>query len=253
MEWIDDAIVLSARRQGESSAVASVLTRAHGRHAGLVRSATRRNRGLLEPGNGVSARWRGRLAEHLGTLTCELTRAVAARLLGEPDRLAGLVSACAITETALPEREPCPALFAALEVMITRLIDSNDWTSDYVLWELHVLKELGFGLDLSRCAATGRNDPLAFVSPRSGRGVSLSAGEPYRERLLRLPAFLAGNATAATPADIAHGLALTGYFLARCVYGPQGRELPAARRRLGERFGRNGILFTSPHQAMRER
>lgn len=238
MEWTDDAIVLSARRHGESSAIVSLLTCEHGRHGGLVRGVARQNRGLLEPGNHVRARWRGRLSEHLGTFTCEPAGFVSARFLADADRLAALVSACTTADTALPEREPCPALFAALQALIEQLALDAEWPAAYVRWELDVLAGLGFGLDLTRCAATGRNDQLAFVSPKSGRAVSLSAGEPYRERLLRLPPFLIERSTngSATPADIIDGLALTGYFLARHVYGPQERDLPAARQRLAARL-----------------
>lgn len=241
MQWSDDGIVLSARRHGEASAVVSLLTRERGRHAGLVRGAVRGNQGLLEPGNAVRAVWRGRLAEHLGTLTCELTMAHAARLLDGPSRLAALVASCAIVETALPEREPCPEVFAALLELLEHLAGADDWARVYVLWELHLLGALGYGLDLTRCAATGRNDQLAFVSPRSGRAVSLSAGEPYRDRLLPLPRFLTADGEAIAPRDVADGLALTGYFLARHVYAPQSRELPAARRRLITRLGREQV------------
>lgn len=238
MEWIDDAIVLSARRHGENSAVVALLTRQHGRHTGLARGAAGRHRGIYEPGNVVRALWRGRLSEHLGTLACELTVAVAARLLDSRGRLAALTAACAVADSALPDRMPCPSLHAALEALLTQLRMGRPWTRAYVVWELKLLAELGFGLDLSRCAATGRTDHLVYVSPRSGRAVSSSAGEPYRDRLLRLPAFLITPSSPVAANEISDGLALTGYFLARHVYGPPRHQLPPARLRLAERLAR---------------
>lgn len=240
MEWIDDAIVLSARRHGETSAVIALLTRERGRHSGLARGAAGRHRGVFEPGNAVRALWRGRLSEHLGTLTCELTLAVAARLLNDRDRLAGLTAACAVADSALPDHMPCPQLHGALDSLITQLLSDHPWAHAYVAWELTLLAELGFGLDLSRCAATGTTEDLVYVSPRSGRAVSQAAGAPYHARLLRLPPFLTMLSAPLTADDIADGLALTGYFLEQHVYGTSGRELPPARLRLVERLKRNG-------------
>ncbi|MDP6788129.1 MAG: DNA repair protein RecO [Rhodospirillales bacterium] len=239
MEWNDEGIVLSARRHGESAAIVTLLTPAHGRHAGLVRGgAGRRQRGVLQPGNRVAARWRARLSEHLGTLTCELTEALVAPLLGDPLRLAGLSAACALADWALPEREPHAVIHDGL-VHLIKALSGDDWPPLYVTWEMDLLRELGFGLDLESCAATGRTDTLAFVSPRTGRAVSLSAGEPYRDRLLVLPPFLTGAAVAATPRDIVDGLTLSAHFLERHVLAAAGRRLPAARLRLADRVAAN--------------
>ncbi|MFQ5765775.1 MAG: DNA repair protein RecO, partial [Rhodospirillales bacterium] len=169
MDWTDDGIVLSARKHGETSAIVTLLTRAHGRHLGLVRGgAGKRARGMLQPGNRVQARWRARLPEHLGTFTCELTEAFAAASLRDRLKLAGLSAACAMADAALPEREPHAAVFEGLLALLSVLQD-EDWPSAYVKWEMGLLGELGFGLDLSACAATGTNDQLAYVSPKSGR------------------------------------------------------------------------------------
>ena len=238
MEWSDDAIVLSAHRHGESSAVVSVLTRQHGRCAGLVRGgAGPRQRAVLAAGNTVRARWRGRLAEHLGTLACEPLNATGASLLDDADRLAALVSACALLDAAVPEREPHSALYEDLAALIETLAAGGAWQAAYVLWELSLLSALGFGLDLRGCAGGG-NDRLAYVSPRTGHAVSLSAGEPYRDRLLPLPAFLVDPAAAAGAPDIAAALRLTGHFFERCVYGDARGGTPPARRRLSERLER---------------
>jgi len=236
MEWHDDAIVLSARRHGETSAIATVLTRDHGRHAGLVRGGSgKRARGVLQAGNRVRASWRGRLAEHLGTMTVEPIEATGAVLLGDADRLAALSAACAVAETALLEHEPVPALYDGLCVLLQTLAEgTSSWPSVYVKWELGLLETLGFSLDLSTCAATGVLDDLIYVSPKSGRAVSSDAGAPYHNVLLPLPRFLGEQGTTGNAAEISAGLRLTGYFLGRHVYADR-IPMPSARARLAER------------------
>jgi len=247
VHWTDEAFVLSIRKHGETSVIAQLLTLEHGRHAGLVRGGGGiRARGVLQPGNRVTARWGARLSEHLGTFTCELVDSNAAVLLADPDRLAVLSAACAVAEAALAEREPHARVYRGLAALIDVLKAAGGsgrngadpcppWGEAYVRWELGLLGELGYGVDLSACAATGRNDGLAFVSPKSGRAVSLSAGEPYRAKLLPLPPFLVGGGPPGV-ADVADGLLLTGYFLDKHVFAPYQRRLPAARWRLAERF-----------------
>jgi DNA repair protein RecO (recombination protein O) len=232
MEWSDQGIVLSARPHGEGGAVATLLAREHGRCAGLVMGGrSTRQRGNLEPGSLLAVRWRGRLPEHLGHFTVEPLHGYAAAFLDEPLKLAALSSACALVEAALPEREPHPALFDGL-LALFGLLDTPAWAEAYVRWEVGFLTETGFGLDLDRCAVTGTNDYLAFVSPRTGRAVSASAGEPYRDRLLPLPGFLIGLGGGG-PTEVGQGLDLTGHFLERHVLnGP----LPPARLRLRERY-----------------
>jgi len=240
IEWSDEGIVLSARRHGESAAIVSLLTRGHGRHVGLVRGgAGRRARGLYEPGNRVTAAWRARLAEHLGHYACELAESRVARVLDDAARLAGLAAATALVDAALPEREPHGRLFDSLDALILGLCDEAaavDWRTAYVRFELDLLADLGFGLDLSRCAATGTTADLAYVSPKTGRAVSLSAGEPYRDRLLPLPRFLSQASLPAAAADLLAGLHLTGVFLEQYAFAHRppgaGGPLPAARDRL---------------------
>ncbi len=239
MKWEDEAIVLAARPHGETAAVVQLLTRAHGRHAGLVRGGqSARLRGIYQSGNRVSATWSGRLAEHLGSLECEMECSYMARVLDDSDRLAALSAATAVCEGAMPEREPHPACFEGLLALLEAL-EGDHWAEVYVRWELAFLAELGFGLDLSRCAAGVENDQLAYVSPRSGRAVSLSAGAPYREKLLPLPGFLVGRGEGGNAA-VAEGLALTGFFLERHLFHPHDKPLPAARLRLEQRFAPDG-------------
>ncbi|MBC8268204.1 MAG: DNA repair protein RecO [Rhodospirillaceae bacterium] len=240
MEWSDQAIVLSARKHGETSAIVTLMTNTYGVHAGLVRGgAGKRKRGDLQPGNRVEAHWRGRLAEHLGSYVCEVHEAHAALLMDEPDALACLSAALATCESALPEREPHPSIFAGLGILLASL-EGEDWPSVYVKWELGLLGELGFGLDFSCCASTGVTENLIYVSPKSGRAVSAEAGKIYKNKMLKLPPFLLREGVSGEPGEIVDGLVLTGYFLERHVFGHlRSKSLPAARHRLLERLRRN--------------
>jgi DNA repair protein RecO (recombination protein O) len=239
MEWTDDAFVLDARRHGESASIVTLLTPGYGRHAGLVHGGSGgRARGLYQPGNRLRVTWRGRLAEQLGHYSAELMQPHAATLLDDPLRLAGLQSACAIAESALPDREPHPAVFAGFEALLLAM-PSDFWTTIYVKLEVGLLQELGFGLDLTCCALTGATQDLAFVSPRTGRAVSRDASAPYAGKLLALPPFLApgGVAQDASLQDVLEGLRLTAHFLERHVLFPHHRPLPAARTRFIDRLG----------------
>lgn len=235
MEWRDDGIVLSAKPYGETGTITVLMTREHGRHAGLVRG--QKVRAQLQPGTFVSAHWRARLAEHLGTFTLETAASAAALLIDDPLRLAALASACALVEQAAPERSAYPNIFAGLTSLLD-LLPGDHWDAAYVQWEIGLLRALGFGLDLERCAATGSNDHLAFVSPRTGRAVSRSAAEPYADRLLPLPGFLIGQGRA-DPPSVADGLALTGYFIERNLFGQSHHPVPPARLRYVERYRRH--------------
>jgi DNA repair protein RecO (recombination protein O) len=187
MNWSDEGIVLSARKHGESAAIVTLLTRLNGRYSGLVHGgAGSRARGIYQTGNLVSADWRARLSEHLGSLTCELLRPHAAGLLNERLPLMALISASALVERLLPEREPHPETFDRFCALVESLGDGPDWLARYVHWELALLTDLGYGLDLSQCAATGAIVDLIYVSPRTGCAVSATAGEPYLDKLLKL-------------------------------------------------------------------
>jgi DNA repair protein RecO (recombination protein O) len=236
MDWRDRGIVLSARPHGENAVVATLLTENHGRHAGLVRGGlSSKSRGIYEPGNLVTAEWRARLSEHLGSFKCELISSYASSVLDSPLRLAGLSAMCALAEKVLPEREPHLAAFDSA-ITLLEAIDLEAWPSLYVRWEAGLLGELGFGLDLTECAATGLAEELIFVSPKSGRAVSRDAGAPYRDKLLTLPAFLkSGEPTEDVDAVLA-GLKLTGYFVERHVLEPHNMKLPAARTRFIDRL-----------------
>jgi DNA repair protein RecO (recombination protein O) len=232
MQWTDEGFVLGARRHGETSAIVSVFSRAQGRHAGLVRGGMgRRLRPVLQVGNRVTATWRARLNDQLGSFAIELVAAEAARLLDRADRLAALAAAAAVADACLPERHPYARAYDAFAALMERLGAEVAWAPAFVRWELALLADLGFGLDLSACAVTGRNDGLAFVSPRTGRAVTAEAAAPYRDRLLALPGFLLG----AGPEDdqaVRDGLRLTASFLERHALAAAGRRMPEVRIRL---------------------
>lgn len=225
MEWRDEGVILSVRRHGETSAIAEILTAQHGRAMGLVRGGrSKQQRPVLQAGNVVQCVWRARLEEQLGTFTLEPLDLRAGAIMEEPFRLAGLATLTGLAQL-LPEREPHPRVYDALRVVLDAIDHDDLWPALLVRWELGLLDELGFGLDLSKCAATGTRENLAYVSPRSGKAVSGAAGEPFRDRLFRLPPFLAG-AGEASPSDVIDGLKLAAYFLERHVFEPRGARLP---------------------------
>jgi DNA repair protein RecO (recombination protein O) len=228
MDWADEGIVIGVRRHGEANAVVELMTRERGRHLGMVRGgAGTRMRPLLQPGNSVQAVWRARLDQHLGLYAVEGLTLRAARLIGQAHALYALTHVTGLARL-LPERDPHPGLFEALAVVLDGLDDASVAAALVVRFELEVLKELGFGLDLSQCAASGETGDLAYVSPKTGRAVSRTAGEPWRDRLLPLPAFLIGGAAPDNDA-VADAFRVTGHFLQRDVYGPRGLAVPDAR------------------------
>jgi len=225
MEWTDQGIVLGLRRHGESSAIAELLTRGHGRHFGLVRGgAGPRLRPVLQPGNTVHAVWRARLDEHLGTYQIEVTRTRSATVLADPHAVYGVTHLASLARL-LPERAPHEDLYEMLERTLDDFADAGEAAVHLVRFEMAMLTELGFGLDLSSCAATGATTDLIYVSPKSGSAVSRQAGEPWQSRLLRLPPFLRdaeGGDGGWTDQDLLDGFELTGRFLLRHVLEPRG-------------------------------
>jgi DNA repair protein RecO (recombination protein O) len=232
MEWTDDAFVLGSRRHGETSVILEAMTREHGRHLGLVRGGrSREKRPVLQAGNAVRLVWRGRIEEHLGNFDVEAVTLHAGRILSSKLALFALTHVAALARL-LPERDPHPAVHSALEHLLENIGDVELAPAMVARFELEMLAELGFGLDLSACAATGENVDLAYVSPRSGRAVSRTAGAPYADRLLPLPPFLRERSPAPTGAEIIEAYRLTGYFLQRDVLGPRGVEMPQGRQAL---------------------
>ncbi len=237
--WRDQAIVLGARSHGENGAVLSVLTEHNGRHAGYVRGArSSKMRGILERGNLLSVDWNARVSDNLGSYNIEPISNLAANVLDDPLRLSALVAACRICDEALPEREGHAGLFHGMLAMLEAL-ESEGWAIVYVMWEVALLRELGFSLDLSRCAGGGDDTDLAYVSPKTGKAVSAAEGEPYKDRLLPLPDFLNTHKDGGgDTADILKGLKLTGYFFEHWVFAHHTRGIPEDRLRFQERFAK---------------
>jgi DNA repair protein RecO (recombination protein O) len=233
MHWSDEGVVLSVRPHGEAGAVLELFTRQHGRHLGLVHGGrSRKLRPILQIGNHLDAAWKARLADHLGHFTLELRNSYAAQVMEDAAALAAMTSMAELARL-LPERDPHPNLFEVTLFVLGFLDDRAVWPALVVRWELALLDELGYGLDLSSCAATGKTADLVYVSPKSGRAVSAQAGEPYKDRLLALPSFLrAGAAGGVTADDLGAGFALTGLFLEARVLRSREMELPEARGRL---------------------
>lgn len=237
MDWQDDAYVLSARAHGETGAIVDLLTLKHGRHAAHVAGGvSRKMKPVLQPGSRVIASYRARTPEQLGSATLEPVGQGASALFDDPMALSGLAAAAAVAAGALPEREPHPGAFLALEALAAILTVPEVWPAVFVRFEAGLLQDLGFGLDLSRCAATGSMDDLLYVSPRTGRAVSRSAGAPYQDRLFRLPPFLLSAQGGLGEGDVGLGLDITGHFLEQFVFGPMNRPLPPARLWLIDRL-----------------
>jgi DNA repair protein RecO (recombination protein O) len=233
MEWTDEGIVLGVRRHGEANAILEVLTKEHGRHLGLTRGgAGSRLRPVLQPGNSVRVTWRARLDEHLGNYTVEALRLRAAGFLNAAYAVYGVTHLAGLCRL-LPERDPHLLAHDMLEAILDHLEEPVLAAALTARFELQMLSELGFGLELDQCAATGLRTDLVYVSPKSGRAVSQEAGAPWRDRLLALPSFLREDVSMSMPgaADIADALDLTGYFLLNRVLEPRALAMPDARER----------------------
>jgi len=227
MEWQDEGLVIGARKHGETSVILELMTRAHGRHLGVVRGGrSKAMRPVLQPGNLVAATWRARLEDHMGAYAVEPLASRAARYLDRGAALHGVATLAALLRL-LPERDPHGELFEAADA-IASVLGSADAAPMMARFELALLGALGFGLDLESCALTGTRDDLAYVSPKSGRAVNRAAAAPWREKLLPFPRFLQEEGAAASAQEVAEAFRLTGFFLARDVFAPRGATMPAS-------------------------
>lgn len=241
MEWRDQGILLSSRRHGESSAIIELFTPAHGRHLGVVRGgSSRKTAPILQPGSQLDATWRARLEDHLGAYTVEPIRSRAAGLMSDRFALAGMNAVLALLSFTLPEREVHAPLYHRSLALLDMLDTPEHWALAYLHWELALLEELGFGLDLSGCAVTGATEGLAYVSPKSGRAVTEAGAGTWKDKLLPLPACLL-DVREATPIELSQGLEVTGHFLRTQVAPALGdRPIPPARARLLDLIARTG-------------
>ncbi|RZJ43713.1 MAG: DNA repair protein RecO [Brevundimonas sp.] len=243
MEFAEEAFVLSARAHGDTGAVVDLLTETNGRRAAYVAGgASRKMRPFLQPGARVSVELRARTSDHLGSAKLEPMGEGPSALFDDPLALTGLAAAAAVAQGALPEREAHPGAFLAFEAMMGAFAIPAIWPAIFVRFEAGLLDDLGFGLDLSRCAVTGGMDDLIWVSPRTGRAVSREAGAPYADKLLALPPFMLGAQAGLGEGDIRAGLDLTGHFLEQFVFHPQNRPLPPARVWMLDKLAEAGRL-----------
>jgi DNA repair protein RecO (recombination protein O) len=237
LEWQDSGIILSVRGHGDTGGIVSILTKDHGRAMGYVYGATStKMRGVLEPGNLVSIDWKAKSNDQLGTFTLELEKSIAADVMDDAAKLTAMQSACVLADKTMPEREKHTGMYEGTKALMASFA-TDIWAPTYIYWEMGLLRELGFGLDLSKCAATGSVDNLIYVSPKSGCAVSAAAGEIYKEKLLALPPFLRGEG-GFEESDILNGLKLTGHFLLHRVFSQSNSNLPESRLRLEEKFSR---------------
>ncbi|MBE1285913.1 MAG: DNA repair protein RecO [Rhodobacteraceae bacterium] len=239
MEWRDHGILLTTRRHGETGAIIDVLTQDHGRHAGIVRGgASRKMAPILQPGAQLDLIWRARLEDHLGSYQAEPLRSRAVSAFSGRLALSGLNAVTALLSFAVPEREPHPDLYKRTEQLLDLLEQEEIWPLAYLRWEVALLDELGFGLDLDRCAVTGTREGLIYVSPKSGRAVSREGAGEWADRLLPLPPVLRGEGSAPDE-EVVLALKTTGYFLDTKLAKSLGnRPVPDARSRFIDTFTR---------------
>lgn len=231
MEWTGEGLIIGVRRHGETSVIAEVMVAGRGRHLGLIRGGrSSKLAATLQAGNSVQLTWRARLEEHLGTFVVEMTEARAAALITDRTKLYAAQLLCDHLRL-LPERDAHDRLLGMTIHALDGEAEGADLGVELARFELTLLEELGFGLDLASCAATGATTDLTHVSPRSGRAVSRAAASPYLDRLFMLPPFLVRDA-APGPGDIAAGFALTGHFLDMHVWGPRQLDPPSTREAL---------------------
>ncbi len=243
MEFEDDAFVLSARAHGEAGAIVELLTANHGKYAAHVAGgASRRMKPFLQAGAQVIVKYRARVSDQLGSASLEPVGEGPSALFDDALALAGLAAAAAVAAGALPERETHPGAYLAFEALAQALLHTDYWPAVFVRYEAGLLQELGFGLDFSKCAATGTTDDLIYVSPKTGRAVSRAAGEPYKDRMLALPPFLLSSQSRLEPGDVGAGLDLTAHFLEQFIFNPINRPLPPARLWLVDRLSDAGRL-----------
>jgi len=240
MRWESEGIVLGFNLHNEKSYILEVLTKEHGRHKGLIRGIHSKNlRSVIEPGNEVKALWSGRLETHLGNFTIEPIKSWSSLILNRKDKLTALSSLCSLISLTMAEKQPNDLIYFNSKEMIKKMSsDDDDWIKEYIYWELGLLSEIGYGIDLSKCAVTSKTDELVYVSPTSGRAVTLEGAGSYKDRLIKLPKFIVSQDNEYDNHDIVNGLELTEYFLRKRFFEPNNLNFPQSRNRLKEMFNK---------------
>ncbi len=238
MRWESEGIVLGFNLHNEKSYILEVLTKEYGRHKGLIRGIHSKNlRSIIEPGNEVKALWSGRLETHLGNFTIEPIKSWSSLILSKKDKLTALSSLCSLISLTMAEKQPNELIYYNSKEMIKKISsDEDNWIREYINWELGLLSEIGYGIDLSKCAVTSKKDELVYVSPSSGRAVTLEGAGSYKDRLLKLPNFIVSHEYEYDNNDIMNGLELTEYFLRKRFFEPNNLNFPQSRNRLKEIF-----------------
>ena len=247
IEWRDEGVLLAVRKHGETAVIVEFFTQHHGKHAGVVRGGAGRRQGpILQPGGQFEVVWKARLEEHMGAFTVEPMRSRAAQVMADPLALAGLTSVVGLLNFALPERAQHGALYSASINLLDLICVTEAWPLAYLHWEMQLLEDLGFGLDLSCCVVSGTTEDLAYVSPKSGRAVAAHHAGRWKTQLLPLAPCMIGQSVADN-GEIAAGLRTTGHFLEKWLAPSLGdRGLPLARQRLVERLFRAARLEQGP-------
>lgn len=238
MRWSSEGFVLSLKPHNEKSYILEVLTREHGKHKGLIRGVHSKNiRSIIEPGNEITAHWSGRLETHLGNYSVEGIKSWSSLILSERERLCALTSACSLITTTIAEKQPNENIYSGLKFLIQILTsNNNEWIKDYIIWELNLLTEIGYGLDLSKCAVTNEKNNLVYVSPSTGSAVTEAGAGTYKNKLLRLPKFLIDSKISISKEDIDDGLKLSEFFLKKWFFQPNNLNFPESRNRLKSMF-----------------
>lgn len=240
MKWQDNAIILNVTKYSESSAIISMLTENLGLYKGLVRSVkSRNNRGTYLPSNYVLANWNARLPEHLGNFQCEIVKSNACLVMNSFAKLSAINCICSTIESTLAEREAVCDLYLNLQNLIDKITNCDDWEIDYILFELNLISELGFRLNLNTCVVTGQSDDLHYISPKSGSTVCKEKGEPYKNKLFKMPEFFKNNYEnyhdhSEKKIDIIEGFKITSYFLDKYFFKPNNIKTPKARINMSE-------------------
>ena len=239
MRWESEGIVLGFSLHNEKSYILEVLTKEHGRHKGLIRGIHSKNlRSIIEPGNEVKVLWSGRLETHLGNFTIEPIKAWSSLMLSQKYKLTALSSLCSLVSLTMAEKQPNDLIYYNSKEMIKKISSDDDWIKDYINWELELLSEIGYGIDLSKCAVTSKRDELVYVSPTSGRAVTLEGAGSYKDRLIKLPKFIVSKDAECDSNDIVDGLELTEYFFRKRFFEPNNLNFPQSRNRLKEIFSK---------------
>jgi len=238
VRWSSEGFVLSLKPHNEKSYILEVLTIEHGKHKGLIRGVHSKNiRSIIEPGNEIIAHWSGRLETHLGNYGVESIKSWSSLILNDRKKLCALTSACSLISNTIAEKQPNENIYTGLKFLIQILTSNNDqWIKDYIIWELNLLTEIGYGLDLTKCAVTNEKDNLVFVSPATGSAVTEIGAGQYKNKLLKLPKFLINEKFDHDTEDVIDGLNLAEFFFDKWFYKPNNLNFPESRNRLKDMF-----------------